>query len=43
MGKSGKQRKPYLRVFALIPISFFLILLVGGLLYEWKKGALDWE
>ncbi|MCB0069918.1 MAG: NADH-quinone oxidoreductase subunit A [Caldilineaceae bacterium] len=32
-----------LRVFALIPISFFLLLLVGGLLYEWKKGALDWE
>lgn len=32
-----------LRVFALIPISFFLILLVAGLVYEWKKGALDWE
>lgn len=32
-----------LRVFALIPISFFLLLLVVGLLYEWKKGALDWE
>lgn len=32
-----------LRVFALIPISFFLILLVAGLAYEWKKGALDWD
>lgn len=32
-----------LRVFALVPISFFLVLLVFGLLYEWKKGALDWE
>lgn len=32
-----------LRVFALIPISFFLILLIVGLVYEWKKGALDWE
>ena len=30
-------------VFALIPISFFLILLIVGLIYEWKKGALDWE
>ncbi len=32
-----------LRVFALIPISFFLVLLIIGLVYEWKKGALDWE
>ena len=32
-----------LRVFALIPISFFMILLVVGLVYEWKKGALDWQ
>lgn len=32
-----------LRVFALIPISFFLLLLIAGLVYEWKKGALDWE
>ena len=32
-----------LRVFALIPISFFMILLVVGLIYEWKKGALDWQ
>ena len=31
-----------LRVFALIPISFFLIILIFGLIYEWKKGALDW-
>lgn len=31
-----------LRVFALIPMSFFLIILVFGLIYEWKKGALEW-
>lgn len=27
---------------ALGPIAFFLFLLIVGLLYEWKKGALDW-
>ena len=32
-----------LRVLALIPMSFFLIVLIIGLIYEWKKGALDWE
>ena len=32
-----------LRVLALIPMSFFLIILIIGLVYEWKKGALDWE
>jgi len=28
---------------ALGPMGFFLILLVIGLIYEWKKGALTWE
>ena len=32
-----------LRVLALIPISFFFLLLIACLVYEWKKGALDWE
>lgn len=32
-----------LRVMALIPISFFLLILIAGLVYEWKKGALDWN
>ncbi|MCB0129787.1 MAG: NADH-quinone oxidoreductase subunit A [Caldilineaceae bacterium] len=32
-----------LRVLALIPISFFFLLLIAGLVYEWKKGALDWD
>jgi NADH-quinone oxidoreductase subunit A len=29
--------------FALLPFGFFLVVLVIGLIYEWKKGALDWE
>ena len=28
---------------ALAPIGFFLLILIIGLLYEWKKGALDWR
>lgn len=32
-----------LRWLALIPMSFFLTILVVGLVYEWKKGALDWK
>jgi NADH-quinone oxidoreductase subunit A len=27
---------------ALGPMGFFLLVLVVGLVYEWKKGALDW-
>jgi NADH-quinone oxidoreductase subunit A len=27
---------------ALAPMGFFLLVLVVGLVYEWKKGALDW-
>lgn len=29
--------------FALLPMGFFLLILVVGLIYEWKKGALDWD
>ena len=25
------------------PMAFFLLILIVGLAYEWKKGALDWE
>jgi NADH:ubiquinone oxidoreductase subunit 3 (subunit A) len=28
---------------ALVPMGFFLLILIVGLLYEWKKGALDLE
>lgn len=28
---------------ALAPMGFFLLVLIVGLAYEWKKGALDWE
>lgn len=31
-----------LRWAAFIPMGFFLLLLVIGLLYEWRKGALEW-
>lgn len=30
-------------LFPLIPMGFFLLILIVGLIYEWKKGALDWE
>ena len=26
-----------------IAVSIFLAILVVGFVYEWKKGALDWE
>jgi len=29
--------------FAIIPVGFFLLILIVGLIYEWKKGALNWE
>ncbi len=28
---------------ALLPMGFFLLILIAGLVYEWKKGALDWR
>jgi NADH-quinone oxidoreductase subunit A len=27
----------------LIPIGLFLLVLIVGLVYEWSKGALDWD
>ncbi len=27
----------------LVPMGLFLLVLILGLLYEWSKGALDWE
>ena len=30
-------------VYALVSISFFLVVLILGLAYAWKKGALKWE
>jgi NADH-quinone oxidoreductase subunit A len=32
-----------LRVFALVAMVPFFIVLVVGFLYEWKKGAFDWD
>jgi NADH-quinone oxidoreductase subunit A len=36
-------RDDYSFWFAVLPIGFFLLVLIVGLLYEWKKGALDLE
>ncbi|BAL98915.1 MULTISPECIES: NADH-quinone oxidoreductase subunit A [Caldilinea] len=36
-------RDSYGPLVALAPIGFFLLLLILGLVYEWSKGALDWE
>ena len=30
-------------VFDLIAMGFFLLILVVGFIYEWKKGALEWD
>jgi NADH-quinone oxidoreductase subunit A len=30
-------------VFALIEMAIFIIILLVGLVYAWKKGALEWE
>ena len=32
-----------LGVSGLIVMSIFLLVLVIGFIYEWKKGALDWD
>lgn len=32
-----------LRWTAMAPMGFFLFVLIFGLLYEWRKGALEWE
>ncbi|MEM7537368.1 MAG: NADH-quinone oxidoreductase subunit A [Chloroflexota bacterium] len=37
-----REKDNNLGMFALIAMSFFLFILVIGLIYEWKKGALDW-
>lgn len=29
-------------VFALIAMSIFLLILVASLIYDWRKGALEW-
>jgi len=36
-------RDDYSVLFALAPMGFFLFVLVVGLVYEWRKGALDWD
>ena len=36
-------RDQYSMLLALVPMGVLLLILVIGLLYEWRKGALDWE
>ncbi len=36
-------RDHYSMLFAIVPIGFFLFILILGLAYEWRKGALDWD
>jgi NADH-quinone oxidoreductase subunit A len=36
-------RDSYSVAMALLPMGFFLLILVVGLVYEWRKGALDWD
>ncbi len=31
-----------LGVFGLVEMGFFLMILIVGFIYVWKKGALDW-
>ncbi len=33
----------HLGVYGLVTMGIFLVILTVGLLYEWKKGALEWE
>ncbi len=35
--------KANMGVFALIEMAIFIVILMIGLLYAWKKGALEWE
>jgi len=32
-----------LRLYALVEMVLFVAILVGGLLYAWRKGALEWQ
>ena len=32
-----------LDIFSLLNFLFFFLLIIFGLIYEWKKGSLDWE
>ncbi|MDP8206974.1 MAG: NADH-quinone oxidoreductase subunit A [Candidatus Electryonea clarkiae] len=33
----------HLGLFGFVSMGIFLVILTVGLLYEWKKGALEWE
>jgi NADH-quinone oxidoreductase subunit A len=33
----------HIGLFGLLAMGLFLLILVVGFIYEWKKGALEWE
>ncbi|HEU4626487.1 MAG TPA: NADH-quinone oxidoreductase subunit A [Steroidobacteraceae bacterium] len=33
----------HIGVYGLVAMGFFLLILVVGFIYEWKKGALEWD
>lgn len=36
-------RDDYSVAMALFPMGFFLLILILGLVYEWRKGVLNWD
>jgi NADH-quinone oxidoreductase subunit A len=34
---------PHIGGLGLAAMGFFLLILVVGFIYEWKKGALEWD
>jgi NADH:ubiquinone oxidoreductase subunit 3 (subunit A) len=32
-----------LGLYAMVEMALFVLILVGGLLYAWRKGALEWH
>ena len=39
----NKKKKNIITAIILILFMIFLFILTVGFIYEWKKGALDWE
>ena len=39
----GRWRSASIGLFGLVAMGIFLAILVVGFIYEWKKGALEWD
>ena len=37
------EREGFVGAFGLLAMGIFLAILVVGFIYEWKKGALEWD